>query len=154
LKIHHPFLRSSIKGKKQTVLFPKTILEKRARKEVKPEPMNIFDDADVISSYPLAQAIEDGVLVEIFKSSWPELSNGKPIVATAHLFHAISLAGLMEIWNEFVQWQKTVMPTLPEAERLFHTTMNGKTVWVIADEAHIPSCIQKIISVSALCSSR
>jgi hypothetical protein len=97
--------------------------------------MSIFDDAEVISKYPLAQAIEDGVLVEIFKSSWPELSGGKPIVATAHLFHAISLAGLMEIWNEFVQWQKTVMPTLPEAERLFHTTMNGKTVWVIADEA-------------------
>jgi hypothetical protein len=41
----------------------------------------------------------------------------------------------MEIWNEFVQWQKTVMPTLPEAERLFTTTMNGETVWVFADGA-------------------
>jgi hypothetical protein len=41
----------------------------------------------------------------------------------------------MEIWNEFVQWQKHVMSTLPEADRLFHTTMNGETVWVIEDAA-------------------
>jgi hypothetical protein len=95
--------------------------------------MSIFDKADVISAHPLDQAIEDGVLVELFKNRWQELSGGKPIVATAHLAKEISLAGLIEIWNEFVQWQKTVMPTLPEAERLFHTTMNGKTVWVIAD---------------------
>jgi hypothetical protein len=97
--------------------------------------MNIFDDADVISAYPLERAIEDGVLVAIFKNSWQELSGGKPIVATAHLFHEVSLAGLMEIWNEFVQWQKTIMPTLPEVERLFHTTMNGETVWVAEDGA-------------------
>jgi hypothetical protein len=97
--------------------------------------MNIFDNADVISAYPLEQAIEDGVLGEIFKNHWQELSAGKPIVATTHLFNDISLAALMEIWNEFVQWRKAVMPTLPEAERLFHTTMNGQTVWVIADDA-------------------
>jgi hypothetical protein len=65
--------------------------------------MSIFDDADVISKYPLEQAIADGLLVEIFKNRWPELSGGKPIVATVHLFKEISLAGLMEIWNEFVQ---------------------------------------------------
>jgi uncharacterized protein DUF6573 len=103
------------------------------RKEV--NMMNIFDDAEVISAYPLEKAIEDGVLVEICKNRWPQLSGGKPIVATTHLFNEISLAGLMEIWNEFVQWQKQVMPTLPEAERLFHTIMNGKKVWVIADAA-------------------
>jgi hypothetical protein len=99
------------------------------------EHVSIFDDAEVISQYPLAQAIEDGILVEIFKNRWGEPSGGKPIVATIHLFNEISLAGFMEIWNEFVQWQKYVMPTLPEAERLFHTTMNGKKVWVIADAA-------------------
>jgi hypothetical protein len=97
--------------------------------------MSIFDDADVISRYTLDQAIADGVLVAIFQNRWHELSGGKPIVATAHLFNEISLAGLMEIWNAFVQWQKHVMPTLPEAERLFHTTMNRETVWVIADAA-------------------
>jgi hypothetical protein len=83
--------------------------------------MIIFDDAEVISTYPLQQAIKDGLLVEIFKNRWPELSGGKPIVATAHIFHEISLAGLMEIWNEFVHWQKHIMLTLPEAERLFYT---------------------------------
>jgi hypothetical protein len=97
--------------------------------------MSIFDDAEVISAYPLKQAIEDGVLVEIFKNRWEELSGGKPIVATAYLFKEVSLAGLMEIWNEFVTWQKQVRPTLPEEQQLFSTTMNSKTVWVIADGA-------------------
>jgi hypothetical protein len=99
--------------------------------------MSIFDDADVISKYPLEQAIKDGVLVAVLKHLWPELSSGKPIVATAHLAHDISLVGLMEIWNAFVHWRKHVMPTLPEAERLFHTTMNGQTVWVIEDGAAV-----------------
>jgi hypothetical protein len=95
--------------------------------------MGIFDDAEVIATYPLQQAIKDGVLVELFKHRWHELSAGKTIVATAHLFNEVNLAGLMEIWNAFVHWQKTIMPTLPEADRLFHTTMNGKKVWVIED---------------------
>ena len=99
--------------------------------------MNIFDDADVISAYPLEQAIKDGVLVEIFQNRWGELSGGKPIVATSHLHSEISLAGLMEIWNEFVKWQRHIMPTLPEEDRLFHTTMNGKKVWVIEDGAAV-----------------
>jgi hypothetical protein len=81
----------------------------------------------------LCPIIADVLQVEVFKNRWHELSGGKPIVATSHLFNEISLAGLMEMWNEFVQWQKRVMPTLPEADRLFHTTMNGKTVWVIED---------------------
>jgi hypothetical protein len=97
--------------------------------------MIIFDDTEVISTYPLQQAIRDGMVVEIFKNRWGELSGGKPIVATAYLFHEISLAGLMEIWNEFVKWQKEVRPTLPEEQQLFATTMNSKTVWVIEDEA-------------------
>jgi hypothetical protein len=87
-----------------------------------------------VTASPSANQVH-GILVEICKNRWDELSGGKPIVATAHLCDAISLAGLMEIWNEFVQWQKYVMPTLPEAERLFHTTMNGETVWVIEDGA-------------------
>jgi hypothetical protein len=32
------------------------------------KPMNIFDDADVISTYTLEQAIEDGVLAAIFQN--------------------------------------------------------------------------------------
>jgi hypothetical protein len=68
--------------------------------------MSTFEDAKVISTYTLQQAIEDGVLVEIFKNRWKELSSGKPIVATDHIFNEISLAGLLEIWNEFVNWRK------------------------------------------------
>jgi hypothetical protein len=96
--------------------------------------MIIFDDAEVIATYPLQQAIEDGVLVEIFKHQWRELSNGKPIVATAHLAHELSLAGLMDIWHAFGYWREHIMLTLPEAEQLFHMTMDGKTVWVIEDD--------------------
>jgi len=93
-----------------------------------------FEEMDIITRYPQKQAVEDGVLVEIFKNRRPELSGGKPIVATAHLFNEVSLAGLLETWNEFVQWKQAVEPTLPEEERLFKTTMNGETVWVVEDE--------------------
>jgi hypothetical protein len=97
--------------------------------------MNLFDDAEVISSYPLQHAIKDGILVEIFKNQWLELSAGKPIVATAHLADEISLAGLMDIWHAFVYWREHVMLTLPVEDQLFQMTMNGRTVWVIEDDA-------------------
>jgi hypothetical protein len=45
----------------------------------------------------------------------------------------VSLAGLMEIWNECVDWKKKVEPTLKEEDRLFSTKMNGRRVWVIED---------------------
>src|SRR5512133_3131378 len=95
--------------------------------------MNMFDDANVISVYTLDQAVEDGVLVEIVKNRWPELSGGKPIVATANIFSDVSMDGLMEIWNEFVDWKKEVEPNVKEEDRFFSTTMNGKKVWVIQD---------------------
>lgn len=99
--------------------------------------MNIFDDTDIISRYTLEQAIEDGVLVEIFKTRWKELSGGKPIVATVHIFEEVSLAGLLEIWNGFAMWRRSVMPGLSEEDRLFQTKMNGDKVWVIEDSAGI-----------------
>jgi len=90
-------------------------------------------DDTVILSYTLEQAIADGVLVELFKNRWQQLSGGKPIVATAHLFHNVSLAGLLEIWNEYVSWKKNVKDTLPEEEQMFTTSMNNEKVWVIED---------------------
>jgi hypothetical protein len=57
------------------------------RKEV--IAMCLFDDADVISMYTLEQAIADGVLVEIFKNCWGQLSGGRPIVVTSHLFSLV-----------------------------------------------------------------
>ncbi len=92
-----------------------------------------MSDDTVIIEYTLQQAIEDGEMAEIFKNRWQQLSNGKPIVATAHLFNEVSLAGLREIWNEYVVWREKTMPTLPEQERLFVTSMNGNKVWVMED---------------------
>jgi len=91
------------------------------------------DFGDLISVYSLERAIEDGVLVEVFKNRWHELSQDKPIVATSHLFSQVSLAGLLEIWNEYVAWRKNIMPTLPEEEQMFVTTMNGEKVWLLED---------------------
>jgi hypothetical protein len=96
--------------------------------------MGIFDPDEVITIYSIKQAVEDGVLVEIFKNRWNALSGGKPIVATANLFENVSMAGLIEIWNEYVQWEREVMPTLPEEKRLFSTEMNHMSVWVIDDD--------------------
>jgi hypothetical protein len=87
----------------------------------------------VVSVYSLQQAIADGVLVEVFKNRWQQLSGGKPIVATVHLFNEVSLAALQEIWNEFVHWRKHIMPTLPEEERMFVTSMNSEKIWLIED---------------------
>jgi len=87
----------------------------------------------LILEYTLQQAIADGVLVEVFKNRWHQLTHGKPIVATTHLFGEVSLAALLEIWNEYVAWRKNVMPTLPEEEQMFTTTMNGKKIWLIED---------------------
>jgi len=90
---------------------------------------------EIVSVYPLERAIEDGVLVEVFKNRWQELSQGKPIVATRHLFSQVSLAALLDIWNEYVEWRKNVMPTLPEANQMFVTTMDGEKVWLLEDGA-------------------
>jgi hypothetical protein len=87
----------------------------------------------LIIEYTLQQAIADGVLVEVFKNRWQQLTHGKPIVATDHLYNEVSLAALFEIWNEYVHWRKNIMPTLPEAEQMFTTTMNGKKIWLIED---------------------
>jgi hypothetical protein len=87
----------------------------------------------VVSVYTLHRAIADGVLVEVFKNRWQQLSGGKPIVATAHLFNEVSLAALQEIWNEFVHWNKQIKPTLPEEEQMFVTSMNSEKIWLIED---------------------
>jgi len=93
----------------------------------------MVDDFEIIASYKLEQAIDDGVLVTVFKNRWQQLSGGKPIVATGHLFGEVSLAALQEIWNAYTHWKTHVEQTLPEQDRLFTKTMNSKKVWVIED---------------------
>lgn len=92
-----------------------------------------MNDENIISRYSLQQAIEDGIIIEIFKNRWDTLTSGKPLVATAHIYNELSLAALQAIWNEYVVWRRKVMPTLPEEEQMFHTTMNSETVWVLED---------------------
>lgn len=95
--------------------------------------MQELNDAPVIFAYTLRQAIDDGVLVEVFSDAWDELSGGKPIVATAAVADAYANAALVEIWNRFVTWRRWVEPTLPEEDRLFATEINGETIWVLED---------------------
>jgi hypothetical protein len=93
------------------------------------------DEAKNIIVYSLKQAIADGVLIEVFKNRWQQLTQGKPIVVTTHLAGEVSLAALREIWNDYVQWRRDVMPTLPEEDRMFVTKMNGNNIWLIEDGA-------------------
>lgn len=94
------------------------------------------DDFDfVISAYSLEQAIADGMLVKVFENRWPELSGGKPIVATAAINNELSQAALVEIWNEYVHWRKEVMHTLPEEDQMFVSKQNGRDVWLLEDGA-------------------
>lgn len=90
-------------------------------------------DFIVVSSFTLDNAIAEGLLVKVFEHRWPELSGGKPIVATAAIMAELSLAAIREIWNEFVIWRTSVMPTLPEEDQMFTTTMNDRAVWVLED---------------------
>jgi hypothetical protein len=60
--------------------------------------------------------------------SWHDLSDGKPIVVTRSVAADATDSGLVRVWNEYVHWRKEVEQTLPEEERLFTTTIGGKTL--------------------------
>jgi hypothetical protein len=92
-----------------------------------------MDEWPIISSYTWQQAVEDGDLVELLKHRWHELTGGIPLLATTHIFNEISLAGLMEIYNDFVMWRRDIMPTLKDEDKMFVTQMNGDDVWLIED---------------------
>lgn len=87
--------------------------------------MGIFDPLEVITEYSLKKAIEDGVLVEVFKKRWKKLSGGKPIVCSINLYENVSQAVLQNISDEFVDWKKNIMPGLFLDERNFQTEVNG-----------------------------
>src|SRR5512135_1092124 len=86
-----------------------------------------FEDYQMIAQYSRPQAIEDGVLVELWSYQ------GHPVVATRHLYNEVLRADLGAIWKEFLAWKRDVEPTLAEEDRLFKNGVNGKTVWVIDD---------------------
>jgi hypothetical protein len=83
----------------------------------------------VIYSYTHKEAIDDGYLVEILPHRWNKLTSGWPLLASDTVYAEISMAGIMEIWNEYV------MKGGPKKHRFspFKTKMNGKEVWVMWD---------------------
>ncbi|MGI8486669.1 MAG: hypothetical protein ACR2OU_20725 [Thermomicrobiales bacterium] len=99
----------------------------------KPHTDTRDETGTLVFSYTLEQAMNDEVLVAVFRPRWGTLTGGKPLVATAAIRDALTDAALIEIWNDYVTWRQTVEPTLPEEDRLFATQMNDLTVWVIED---------------------
>lgn len=92
-----------------------------------------MENAPILVSYGLQQAIDDGVLYELWPKRWYQLTYGKPLIVTAAVRADISDAGLMEIWNDYVKWRREVEPTLAEEDKMFVTTVNGNKVWLIED---------------------
>src|SRR5688500_12392347 len=96
-----------------------------------------FEDVEIISKYTRQQAIQDGVLVEVFDEytmkGLREFTDGRQIVATTHLADEVEKHDLRDIWNKFAVWKQDVEPTLPEEDRLFQTEIKDKKVWVIDD---------------------
>jgi hypothetical protein len=86
-----------------------------------------FEDWPIISKYTCQDAIEDGVLNEVYH--W----RGKPVVSTAGINQDFELSEILTIFNRFKDWKKNVEPTLAEEDRLFSTEANNAKVWVIED---------------------
>ena len=102
-------------------------------KEVEINIMCQFEDVEIISKYPMSQAIADGILVKLCDVRFGiEI---KPLVATSHLFDEIGQEKIMEVWDEYVKWRQTIMPRLAEEDQMFVTKVNNQKVWVIEDGA-------------------
>lgn len=55
------------------------------------------------------------------------------MIMTAAIKADLSEPALVEIWNDYVHWRRELEPALPEADKMFVTTMNGEKVWLIED---------------------
>jgi hypothetical protein len=93
---------------------------------------SLFENAEFISVYTVDDGIRDGMLVKVLEHRWPELSGGKPIVMTASIQQAFSLAAVMELWNEMVERRRA--GRLRKGD-IFLGMMNMETVWIIEDES-------------------
>ena len=100
-----------------------------------------LENVEIISKYTRQQAIEDGILVEVFDEytmkRLSEFTNSKQIVATTHLANEVEKYQLRDIWNKFAVWKQDVEPTLPEEDRLFEMEIKDKKIWVIEDDEAI-----------------
>src|SRR5688572_14294446 len=92
-----------------------------------------MENAPILVSYGLQQAIDDGVLHMLWPNRWWKLTSGKPLIVTAAVKADVSNAALIDIWNAYVTWRREVEPTLAEEDKLFSTEVNGNKVWLIED---------------------
>lgn len=86
-----------------------------------------FEDIDIISRYTRAQAVDDGVLVQVLR--W----NGKPVMAQRICQMILGRTNCWIIWHEFRDWKEREEAKLGEEDRLFSTQKKGKKLWVIED---------------------
>jgi hypothetical protein len=92
-----------------------------------------FEDVEIISAYPLGQALADGMLVKLCDIRFGiEI---KPLVATSHLLDEIGRDKVMQVWDKYVTWRQNIMPKLKEEDQMFVTQVNGKRIWLIEDGA-------------------
>jgi len=89
--------------------------------------------SDVVYNYSWQQGVKDGALIEVFKNQWPELTHGRPILATRGVFIEFSLAALLEIYNKYVVFKGEQRE---EPEEFFSTMMNGQSV-LVADDSDV-----------------
>ena len=94
---------------------------------------NFFDDVEIISSYSLNQAIEDGTLFKLCDIRFGIVI--KPLITTTHLLREIGREKIMKVWDEYVAWRINVMPRLKEEDQMFVTHVDDKKVWLIEDGA-------------------
>jgi hypothetical protein len=86
-----------------------------------------FEDMEIIDRYTRQQAVDDGAVVEVLR--W----QGRPVLATTHIYEELGVFDLVRIFREFRVWRESEKPHLPSEEQLFSMLINGKTVWVIED---------------------
>jgi hypothetical protein len=86
-----------------------------------------FEDMEIIARYPRQQAVADGVLVDVLR--W----QGRPVMATTHIYEELGLSELVRIFREFRAWRDYDKSKLPAEEQLFSMSINGRKVWVIED---------------------
>lgn len=89
-------------------------------------------DGEIIHTYTLAEAIEDGVLIPVIVDRIRLIPPQPIIVMTVSVAEAIDRDGLQSIWDAYCAWFATAH-LLPEEDQLFTCQVDGQTVWVIED---------------------
>ncbi len=90
--------------------------------------MHNSEETNVIYSYTRHQRAKGRMLTEVMR--W----NGRPVLATVHIFKDLDLSVVIDIWQEFCAWREKQKPRLPAEKRLLQTQRNGKKVWMVEND--------------------